>query len=91
MYIFHICSMSISKPTKSAIFKILVLGIVYKTEIYGYGIIKQIGKLSDGDIEMKEGTLYPLLKKLHADNLQNGKARLVEKQENIIRLQKEEK
>ncbi|MFT6338680.1 MAG: DNA-binding PadR family transcriptional regulator [Halioglobus sp.] len=75
--------MSTTKSTKSAIFKILVLGILYKEETYGYDIIEKIKILSNSEIVMKEGTLYPLLKSLKTNQLlraswkksQLGKAR----------------
>lgn len=56
--------MSSSKSTKSAAFKILILGIIYKEDTYGYDIIDQMKLLSSGQIQMKEGTLYPILKSL---------------------------
>ena len=61
--------MSTTKTTKSAIFKILVLGIIYKEETYGYDIIDKIKILSKSEILMKEGTLYPLLKSLKGHQL----------------------
>lgn len=61
--------MTTTKPTKSAIFKILVLGIIYKEETYGYDIIDKIKTLSKSEILMKEGTLYPLLKSLKGNQL----------------------
>jgi len=61
--------MSTTKATKSVIFKILVLGIIYKDETYGYDIIEKIKSLSKSEILMKEGTLYPLLKSLKSSQL----------------------
>ncbi|MFT4536457.1 MAG: PadR family transcriptional regulator PadR [Saprospiraceae bacterium] len=61
--------MSTTKSTKSAIFKILVLGILYKEETYGYDIRDKIKILSNDEILMKEGTLYPLLKSLKSSQL----------------------
>jgi len=75
--------MPTTKSIKSAIFKILVLGILYKEETYGYDIIDKIKNLSNGEVLMKEGTLYPLLKSLKSNqflhsswkNSKLGKAR----------------
>ena len=61
--------MSSTKSTKSAIYKILVLGIIYNDETYGYDIIEKIKTLSKSAISMKEGTLYPLLKSLKNQQL----------------------
>ena len=61
--------MSTTKSTKSTIFKILVLGILYKEETYGYDIRDKIKTLSNDEILMKEGTLYPLLKSLKSSQL----------------------
>lgn len=61
--------MSSTKSTKSAIYKILVLGIIYNDETYGYDIIEKINTLSKSAISMKEGTLYPLLKSLKNQQL----------------------
>ncbi len=61
--------MTATKPIKSAIFKILLLGIVYKDEAYGYDIIEKIKVISNSEILMKEGTLYPLLKSLQNKQL----------------------
>lgn len=44
----------------------LVLTILTKGEHYGYEIIKEIEKSSDGLFELKEGTLYPILHGLEA-------------------------
>jgi PadR family transcriptional regulator, regulatory protein PadR len=43
----------------------LVLGILAEGESYGYGILKRVRDLSDGELEWTDGMLYPLLHRLH--------------------------
>lgn len=42
----------------------ILLTIIADNESYGYEIIKKVKELSDGKIEYKDGTLYPVLHKL---------------------------
>ena len=43
---------------------LIILGIVKSETTYGYKIIKQIYKLSENNLEIKEATLYLSLKRL---------------------------
>jgi PadR family transcriptional regulator, regulatory protein PadR len=43
----------------------LVLGILTEGENYGYGILRRVRELSDGELEWTDGMLYPLLHRLH--------------------------
>jgi len=54
----------ISKDLIAASSRPLILSLLSKKESYGYEIIKNIQELSDNEIVWKEGTLYPVLKKL---------------------------
>ena len=42
-------------------FDFLVLHLLSKEKMYGFQIIKKLFDATDGEIEMKTGTLYPLL------------------------------
>lgn len=42
----------------------LILSILLKQDTYGYEIMKQLKELSNGRIVWKEGSLYPVLKKM---------------------------
>jgi len=42
----------------------LVLAILAEGESYGYGILKRVRELSDGELEWTDGMLYPLLHRL---------------------------
>lgn len=57
-------------PKKNIYFKfdMLILCIILKKDCYGYEITQSIKELSDGIIEVKEGSLYPSLYKM----LDNG-------------------
>jgi len=45
----------------------LVLKALHKRQMYGYEIMKELGQISGGAIEVKEGTLYPILHQLETD------------------------
>lgn len=45
----------------------LVLKALQRRQMYGYEIMKELGRISDGEIEVREGTLYPILHQLETD------------------------
>ena len=47
----------------------IVLTILSKGDSYGYEIMQKVKELSLGKIEWKEGSLYPVLKKLENEKL----------------------
>lgn len=47
----------------------LILSILKNSDSYGQQIAKQANELSNGKINWKGGSLYPILKKLEAQNL----------------------
>lgn len=49
-------------------FEMLVLKTLSTADYYGYDIVKQIYHDSNGMIDLKEGTLYPIMYKLLAAN-----------------------
>ena len=51
----------------------LLLNLLYTQPMYGYEIIKELEKRSDGYFQFKEGTLYPALHRLEKANLIQGK------------------
>jgi len=56
--------MKISKDLVAASSIPFVLSILNEGDDYGYSIIKKIKKLSNNQLEWKEGSLYPVLSKL---------------------------
>jgi len=51
----------------------LLLCLISRQRMYGYQIIKEIGKRSEGYFSFKEGTLYPALHRLEKSGLIEGK------------------
>lgn len=56
--------MHIDKDLVAASATPLVLAILAEGESYGYAILKQVGELSNGELEWSDGMLYPLLHRL---------------------------
>ncbi len=58
-----------SRPLVAATIKPLMLAILADGEAYGYQIIQRVQRLSNGQIELTTGTLYPHLHRMEADGL----------------------
>lgn len=56
----------------------IVLSILERGDNYGYQIIKEVQTISGGELNWKEGSLYPVLSKLE----QNGLITAYKKKEN---------
>lgn len=73
----------LSKDLVAASAKPLILSVLSKGESYGYEIIQKIKSLSDGNIQWKDGMLYPVLHRLEQNGfieaewqvLENGRKR----------------
>jgi PadR family transcriptional regulator PadR len=50
----------------------LLLSLIRNQPMYGYQIIKELGRRSQGYFRFKEGTLYPALHRLEAAGLVRG-------------------
>jgi PadR family transcriptional regulator PadR len=61
--------MSISKEMLKGSTVILVLSMLDREPMYGYQMIKEIEKESNGIFSFKEGTLYPILHSLEAKDI----------------------
>ncbi|WP_018133595.1 PadR family transcriptional regulator [Effusibacillus pohliae] len=59
--------MGIDKELLKGSTVILVLTLLEREAMYGYQMIKEIEKRSNGIFSFKEGTLYPILHALEAD------------------------
>lgn len=53
-----------SKIYKGSLEVIILKLLGEHTEMYGYQITKAVKEISDGNIEIKEGSLYPLLHRM---------------------------
>ena len=51
----------------------LLLSLIGQQPMYGYQIIKELNKRSQGYFKFKEGTLYPALHRMERDGLIQGK------------------
>jgi DNA-binding PadR family transcriptional regulator len=56
----------LSKDLMASSLAPLVMFILKRGESYGYEIIQQLREKTNGDLEVAEGTLYPVLKKMEA-------------------------
>jgi DNA-binding PadR family transcriptional regulator len=55
----------------------LVLSILRRGESYGYDILREVKRLSGGELEWTDGMLYPVLRKLERDRLVASKWKTV--------------
>ena len=58
-----------TKALVAASTKPLVLSILTQGENYGYRIIKEVERLSDGELAWTDAMLYPVLKRMEKDDL----------------------
>ena len=49
--------------------RLLVMGLLGNGDMYGYQMIVELERRSDGTFSMKEGTLYPVLHGMEKDGL----------------------
>lgn len=59
----------VSRELVAASSKPLVLSILANGESYGYEIIQEVKRLSEGVLEWTDGMLYPVLHRLERDQL----------------------
>lgn len=53
-------------------FGLLILALLGRREMYGYQIVAELRRASDGAIDLPEGTVYPALRRLERDGLIGG-------------------
>ncbi len=58
-----------SRQLKKGVLEMVVLGLICKEPTYGYELLTQMDKQSNGLLLLKEGTLYPILYRLEDDGL----------------------
>lgn len=51
----------------------LLLSLLTEKPMYGYQIVKEMGRRSSGYFRLKEGTLYPALHRLEKESLVRGR------------------
>jgi PadR family transcriptional regulator PadR len=69
MYInyLYVCYMSTNPLLKGTLQTIILKLLEDNTEMYGYEITQKVKEISEGDVLLTEGALYPALHKLEAD------------------------
>ena len=68
----------LSKDLVAASSRPMILSILSKGESYGYEILKIIKAKSNGEIEWKDGMLYPVLRKLENEGLIESYSKVAE-------------
>lgn len=58
-----------SRQMKKGVLEMLVLGLVCERPGHGYELIHRLAARSEGFLQTKEGTLYPILYRLEDDGL----------------------
>jgi DNA-binding PadR family transcriptional regulator len=53
-------------------FGLLILGLLGRREMYGYEIVAELRRSTEGAIDLPEGTVYPALRRLERDGLIGG-------------------
>ncbi len=48
---------------------LLLLAAVRRRPLHGYALIEELRRLSDGDFDLREGSLYPALHRLEREGL----------------------
>ncbi|MCR8632451.1 MULTISPECIES: PadR family transcriptional regulator [Paenibacillus] len=59
--------MKVSKELLKGSTGTLILTLLDKQDLYGYELIKELERSSDGTFALKEGTLYPILHGMEAE------------------------
>jgi len=59
----------ISKDLVAASAKPLILSVLKEDENYGYAIIQRVKEISGGELQWKDGMLYPVLHRLEKQGL----------------------
>ncbi|CAH1215349.1 hypothetical protein PAECIP111893_03932 [Paenibacillus plantiphilus] len=60
--------MKVNKELLKGSTVIMILTLLDRKEMYGYEMIKEIERQSEGVFSLKEGTLYPILHMLEAES-----------------------
>lgn len=58
-----------SQQLKRGVLEMLVLKLICDEPTYGYDLINQLKERSEGQFQLKEGTLYPILYRLEDDGM----------------------
>lgn len=62
----------IRKELKTGVLELVILALLIDREMYGYEINQELSDRSKGKVEVKEGTLYPILYRLEEKKVIEG-------------------
>ncbi len=65
----YICTMSYQKLFKGSLQTIILKLLESQNKMYGYEIAQKVKQLTNGELKITEGALYPALHKLEAEGL----------------------
>jgi PadR family transcriptional regulator PadR len=60
---------SADRELKRGVLEMVLLRVLLEGPTYGYNLVSEIAERSEGQLEVKEGTLYPLLYRLEEQGL----------------------
>ncbi len=66
------------RELKKGLIELGILAVLFRGRKYGLQIIKELDKLSNGFLKIKEGTLYPALHRMEARGLVKGEWKIIE-------------
>jgi hypothetical protein len=69
MLVYEVISMDIDKEMIKGYIESIILSLLRNEDLYGYEISKRISDLSKNTFQIKEGTLYVVLKRLENNKL----------------------
>ena len=53
-------------------FGLLILGLLHRRDMYGYEIVAELRRSTEGGIDLPEGTVYPALRRLEGEGFVSG-------------------
>lgn len=75
----YICSMAISNDLFKGTLQTIILNLLDQNEkMYGYEITQKVKAITQGELLLKEGALYPALHKLEAEGLLETSTEIVD-------------
>ena len=71
-------SSNLPRELKKGLIELGIMAVLFRGRKYGLQIIKELDRLSDGFLKIKEGTLYPALHRMEARGLIESEWEIVE-------------
>lgn len=74
----YICTMSTNGMLKGSLQTIILKLLHENDKMYGYEITQKVKEITNGEIKLTEGSLYPSLHKMEAEGILSTSTELVE-------------